>query len=475
MRVLACSRRAALGGAAGLAGVLALDACASSRAPASSRPTEVPGAIRAASGATGPVGRGQATLRLAHWWARLISPVIPLIEAKYNVKIVEESVGFGEYRDKLLTQFAGGAAPDLLMLDNSAVGPFWTRGLLRPLDEALKTRKIEPDKWAIDLDDYAGYRGRIQGLPMFLGFPVGWAINTDLIERAALDIPHRWPFWGTPEFDDFSWEKLIENFAACTKRLSDGKVETYGDTTSWHGFSMAQQVGIFENGGELFDSYDFDEKVTRINSPEAIEVIQRTVDLVVSHRVAPPMGGEQAFKEGLWNAQKGVAKFSWFSYNIFGSPEERGFNWRWISMPHVGRGRRVLKTTNLVSVNPRSTSGDLALDVAVTLATDVDFTAALFPTWWNIPAYNPGAYLAAIKDPHKAEAMNVYLARYPAFSRCRRCGENNKLVPGHLGRSAGFVANTLTTQIQGVLAGEKSVPRAMDLAKQLIDAELART
>ena len=71
--------------------------------------------------------------------------------------------------------------------------------------------------------------------------------------------------------------------------------------------------------------------------------------------------------------------------------------------------------------------------------------------------------------------MKVYLSRYAAFSEDMRSTEGFALAPGTRGRHAGFVDNTVKTEIEAVLVGEKTAQQAMDDAKALIDAQLAKS
>ena len=413
-------------------------------------------------------------LRLSHWWGELITPSIPLIEEKHNVSITEESATWGEYFDKLLTQFAGDVAPDVMMTSILKVGPFYTAGLLQPLAPAMERNDIDPALWALDLNSLA-FKGDIFGLPMFLNFPLGFAVNLDLIEAEGFDVPHPWPFWGTEDFDNFSYEQLTENFEACTKRSATGEVEIYGSATTW---GSINQQSLFENGGDFFDSYDFDETECLLNSPEVVEAVKAYTDWVIDYEVSPSLGATQAFKEGVWRAQKGVVQYSWLCYNCFQSPEATGFNWRMFHLPQLPsfKARRNLIMADMVTANPSSEHADLAADIAVTFTTDWDFTQKLYLTWLNLPAYNSGAHLSLVEDdPHIVEAMKVYLSRYAAFSEDESSTEGFALAPGTRGRHAGFVDNTVTTEIEAVLVGDKTAQQAMDDAKALVDAQLAKS
>jgi ABC-type glycerol-3-phosphate transport system substrate-binding protein len=475
------SRRTVLASCVAAAAASLLEAC-SSATPAAPTPAPPPTSKPAAASAAAtvapaaqPAASKQVTnLRLAHWWGTMISPVMNILEGKYNVKITEESASFNEFADKLMTQYAGGVGPDITWMDPNFWGRFFVANLFRPLDDALKTSGLDSSKWAFDVTKECTYKGKVQGLPLFEPHGVVWAVNTDLIDKMGVKVPNPWPFWGTPEFDNFSWDKLVENFQATTKRNSDGTVEIYGDSNTYSGWSPWIMMDIYELGGKVFDSEEFDEKQTFVNSPEAVTAIQRRLDLMLKHKVSPPLGASQAYKEGIWQAQKGVSNESWNSYNIYGTPEQRGYKWRWVNQPHAGNTRVIMKIWNSSHVNAKSASLDAATQVAIAAATDYDFDASMFKLTLNPPAYDTTKHLATVTDPHKVEAMKVYHARYASLSECKSCTEGVKFVSQHLGRNGGFFTKTVGDAIQSVITGKSQLQPALDAAKKAIDAELAK-
>jgi ABC-type glycerol-3-phosphate transport system substrate-binding protein len=439
------------------------------------------GALVAACGPVAPGGGAEVAapaaettqLRIGHWWGNNMTDSLPFLEEKFNVKITEETAGWGDYWDKLLTQVVGGVAPDMMLMAPQKSGPFFVQGLLSPLDDALAVANLDESKWALDFENLR-HKGQILGLPLYMHSAVGWVINVDLIEQEGFEVPHPWPFWGTPEFDNFSWDNFLANLQACTKTSADGEIEIYGSANGWSSFSPWMQLSIHENGGELFDAYDFDDTQTLINSPEAVQAIQTYTDLVVTHKVAPPVGAEAAFKEGIFRAQKGVANCSWISYNIWGRPEDIGFNWRAILLPHFGKGRRILKQADFMSANPQTSHLDLANEIVIAMVSDFDFTVDLFKRMLNIPLYDPQRNLAAITNEHELEFLKIQLARFEGFSECDYCTEEMGFITAHFGKKTAFFGDTMNTKIQEVVLGQKTVQQALDEAKTLIDEELAK-
>lgn len=177
------SRRGFLGGAAlaglGLTGAGTLLAgCAPAAAPS-------PGA--SASGgatATGPVT-----------WASWANPgeaeaykkVTAAYTAKYGNKVTWQQV-VGDYQTKLLTQLAGGSAPDAFYVGDSSMAPMINSGKLEPLDDflasadsPLKIADVFPGlyQWCKSKD------GKLYGVPVDCNPKVFW-FNKGLLQEAGV-------------------------------------------------------------------------------------------------------------------------------------------------------------------------------------------------------------------------------------------------------------------------------------------------
>src|SRR5581483_5151366 len=55
-----------------------------------------------------------------------------------EIHVVLDRVPFGDYADKLMTQFAGGVAPDVIFVSSENLADFYPHGMLEPLTSYLK-------------------------------------------------------------------------------------------------------------------------------------------------------------------------------------------------------------------------------------------------------------------------------------------------------------------------------------------------
>ncbi|MBI3973290.1 MAG: extracellular solute-binding protein [Chloroflexi bacterium] len=205
-RPLSRRRLVAAGGSA-LAGA-ALAACG--------RGTETIGGDAAKS--TQPV-----TLEFQHRWEGARTEVIDRVVATYqqqkpHVRVNSQLVfgsgeGFfdGMPYDKILTQIAAGTPPDVVMMGSDVASAWARRGsALRPLDEALRRDKIEPEKvFYPALAQMARAQGKYYGLPQLTGTDRAYLfINRDVVASAGLD--HQ----KGPQ----SWDDLVAWSQKLTKR-----------------------------------------------------------------------------------------------------------------------------------------------------------------------------------------------------------------------------------------------------------------
>src|SRR5581483_5692781 len=58
-----------------------------------------------------------------------------------DVKVELQRVPWGEYNTKLLTQYAGGIAPDVIFASTDNIGDLYYRGVLEPLDPYIQADK----------------------------------------------------------------------------------------------------------------------------------------------------------------------------------------------------------------------------------------------------------------------------------------------------------------------------------------------
>lgn len=142
----------------------------------------------------------KATLRFSWWGSEvrhqaLLEAIDLYMEKNPNVTIEPEYGGFDGYYQKLVTQFAGGTAPDLTPLSVDWIEEIAVKGNL-VLD--LNTLKDHLNLDAFDaefLNDYATFDGKLIGLPMGANGIVT-LYNREFFEKFGISENTKWD-WNT--------------------------------------------------------------------------------------------------------------------------------------------------------------------------------------------------------------------------------------------------------------------------------------
>lgn len=107
-------------------------------------------------------------------------------------------------QDQLVTQFAGGTAPDIIQYESAAIGSFAAQGYLADLTDLLPDdvrESVSEDVWqTVTVDE------QVVAVPTLLQSYVVFA-NTDLLEQAGVEVPTG---------DSWSWDEFAEAARATT-------------------------------------------------------------------------------------------------------------------------------------------------------------------------------------------------------------------------------------------------------------------
>ena len=204
-----------------------------------------------------------------------------------NIKVEFEGVQatvWGEYFDKLVTQFAAGTPPDLCRVAIEGTQLFASRGLAIPLDEYIARDQEELEEYFADvhpnLVQSMSYKGKQYQLPFTWNGPV-IHYNTKLFEEAGIERPK----------DDWTRDDFLQTCIALTK----DDVFGFGLANAYWGGAIPW---LFVAGTDLLND-DWTESTA--NDPKTVEAIEFLQDLIWKHKVSPEPAGfdfTQAFVGG---------------------------------------------------------------------------------------------------------------------------------------------------------------------------------
>lgn len=232
-----------------------------------------------------------------------------------------------KYEQVLLTMMAGGRGPDVFMMTPHVMESYVSKGILMPLDDLVEESDV------IDLDNYFpqtvdAYRfdGLHFGQGELYGLCKDWSpdrlvfYNKTLFDEAG--IPHPTADWTREEF--------VEIAKRLTVRDNRGRTLQYGVYNNCEPMQW-----IAQSGGSLFTE---DMTQAALDSPEALDGLRFSADLITRHRVAPGMG--DAAQTGTENVMFETGRVAMVFYGMWMVPilqrNVRDFDWGVVTPPrHV--------------------------------------------------------------------------------------------------------------------------------------------
>jgi multiple sugar transport system substrate-binding protein len=231
------------------------------------------------AGCSGGGGADQrVVLRLTTWAGQeemaIMEETIALFEQRYpEVDVRHETIPVN-YKEKVMISVAGGAPPDVILIDSEDLPAFVKRSLL--INLAPYGRRV-----GLDLDLFypqvleIGRRGEaLYAWPKDFT-PMVIYYNADLLERAGV----------RPAGVDWTWEEFLAAARACTAdEDGDGEPETYGVNIGRQFFYW--QPWVWSAGGQSL-SPDGTRAGGWLDAPQARAAIGFLADLHGRWRVSP--------------------------------------------------------------------------------------------------------------------------------------------------------------------------------------------
>ncbi|MEU6724436.1 sugar ABC transporter substrate-binding protein [Nonomuraea wenchangensis] len=241
-------------------------------------------------------------------------------KANPNIQVTYVQGSWDNVNDQLVTQFAGGTAPDVIHNDSPALSGFAADGYLLDLKDKVPAElkgDIPQSAWdTVTFDDGKGGQG-VYGVPFLQESQVIIA-NKKLLDAAKVRIP-------TAD-DPWTWDEFSE---AAKKMTKDG---TFG--VAW---AMKSPVNKTLNlalnfGGTFFQTADG--KTTVKVGPEEREVLQRIHDQLHKDKSADPDALGQGTADPLPAFYKG--KFALLPAGVYlrqQVAEQAPDGFEWVTLP----------------------------------------------------------------------------------------------------------------------------------------------
>ncbi|MGP3964903.1 ABC transporter substrate-binding protein [Nonomuraea sp. 3N208] len=241
-------------------------------------------------------------------------------KANPNIQVTYVQGSWDNVNDQLVTQFAGGTAPDVIHNDSPALSGYATDGYLLDLTDKLPAElKSDIPQAAWDTVTFDGGKGEqgVYGVPFLQESQVIIA-NKKLLEASGVRIPAADNPW--------TWDE----FSAAAKKMTKG--DAFG--VAW---PMKSPVNKTLNlaltyGGTFFQTADG--KTTVKVGPEEREVLQRIHDQLYKDKSADPAALGQGTADPLPAFYKG--KFAMLPAGVFlrqQVAEQAPDGFEWVTLP----------------------------------------------------------------------------------------------------------------------------------------------
>lgn len=271
-------------------------------------------------------------IKIAYWGAyeeiEAIKKIAEKIQKEVDgAKIVLEHIAIGgdptKFSQKILTEAAGGTAPDIAFCEVNLFVDFYSKGLFIPLSDYIKNDKeFSIQNYFPAIVDRFTVDNKLYIIPRDVA-PFGAVYyNKDLFDIEGLDYPD----------DDWDVNKLLEYAKKLTIRDKQGAVKQYGFYTwSWPNF-------MYVFGGSFVDNVKNPTKCM-LDSPSSLAGLQFYHDLMYKYKVMPTpsaldVGYQELFKTG---------KLAMYCSGIWETPQLRkGVNFKWdiVMFPKGPTGKR---------------------------------------------------------------------------------------------------------------------------------------
>ena len=268
--------------------------------------------------------------------------VEPWDEKRDDLYVILQHVPIGgdtsRYVQRLLTQIAGGDAPDVIFMEVNIFVDFYFKDVLMDLTPFIKKDKeFDIKDFYPDVVRRFTREGKIYVIPRDTAPFNCVYYNKDLFDKEGLEYPK----------NDWTWNDLVRIGKKLTKKNEQGIVTQYGFWT-WCMMNF-----IYSAGGGFVDNINNPQRCI-LNLPASKEGLQFYHDLMWKYHISPrpgamDMGGLEMFETG---------KLAMYGSGIWETPRLRKittFDWDIVPFPRHpkkglktgtgGSGYAILKTT----------------------------------------------------------------------------------------------------------------------------------
>lgn len=291
------------------------------------------------SGCKGGLKLGGEKLRFMYWGdtseITIIKEMIAKFEKETGATVSAERAPSGPpYMEKVLTQFAGGSAPDVLFVEVNNFKEFASKGVLEDLtpylakDTTLKTTDFYKeiiDRFTVDKSLYV--------LPRDIAPICCVYYNKKMFDESGVKYPK----------DSWNWNDLLATAKKFVKKDSNGVPTQYGFVDDW----PIWEAFVYSNGGAMVDNVKNPKKCV-MDKQAVIDAVQFRADMINKYKVMPSPSQMTAMG-GMGTGDMFVSeRVAMFFSGLWKTPLFRtqitGFDWDVVMFPKSPKGIRAFPT-----------------------------------------------------------------------------------------------------------------------------------
>jgi ABC-type glycerol-3-phosphate transport system substrate-binding protein len=263
----------------------------------------------------------------------LVDLIADFQKAHPDIQVELERIPFGEYVTKLLTQIAGGLAPDVIFVEVNNFVDLFLRGALEPLNPYIQADHVDLsayypqvlDRFTVDTQTYVVPRDTAPIAVIYY--------NKKAFDEAGVAYPT----------DDWTWEDFVAAGKKVMKTDANGKVTRWGFVDDW----PLWDEWVYDAGGSFTDNVKHPTKWTFAIDPDSLKGIQFRTDLMDKYKIMLPPSGLSAMG-GMGTSDMFInGSVAMFLSGIWKTPTFRNikdFKWDVVMFPKGPHGYRAFST-----------------------------------------------------------------------------------------------------------------------------------
>lgn len=396
-----------------------------------------------------PAAMADETITISYYdWQLTESPAGDIIRkqlARYeelhpNVKIELQAVPTAERNDKFMAMVLGGAAPDIVHLNEGGMATFMPMNCLEPLNTYLEADADLREQLIPAMVDMASLDGTVFAIPHFASTHA-LLYNADHFRAAGLD----------PDNPPTTWAELLDTAKKLTLDTNgDGKIDQWG-----MGIMGAKVVSInyrywwllWGAGGDILNEAQTE---SLLGSEASEKAIAFYTDLYLKHKVVPPGVTDVDYTTVINDFTAGKTSMTvdgpWQLASIREGNPDMDLRAAVLPVMEEGYPKATTGGGGFLGVSKTSAHKDIAWDIIAFLSNAEN--------QWEYAS--EGSFLPCRKDVND----RVLKEGDPLMGQFAQALEFTRLTPAVPQMSG--IANLLAEEIQYVLIGEKTPHEAAE-------------